>query len=107
MWRVRQPNVSPASPAFVSNSSVVIIASRRPWFFSARVFHVKFMFPLYIYFHNRPIEIAAKAVSLHTALYYIIAACPNESAGWRGQGTRYTPSQLRCIALAADWTQPY
>ena len=41
------------SPTFVINSSIVIIAGRRPWFFPARVFHVKFMSPLCIYFHNK------------------------------------------------------
>ena len=47
--RVRQSNVP---HAFVSNSSIVIIAGRRPWFFSAKVFHIKFVSPLCIYFIN-------------------------------------------------------
>ncbi len=41
------------SPTFVIISSVVIIAGRHPWFFPARVFHVKFVSPLCIYFHNK------------------------------------------------------
>jgi hypothetical protein len=41
------------SPTFVINFSIVIIAGRCLWFFPARVFHVKFVSPLCIYFHNR------------------------------------------------------
>lgn len=40
------------SPIRVPNSSIVIIAGRRPWFFPVRVFHIKFVYLLCIYFHN-------------------------------------------------------
>ena len=64
--RVRQPDVS---PAFVSNFSIVIIAGRRQWFFPVRVFHVKFVSPLCIYFYNNicnTIETYVFCLGLHT-----------------------------------------